>query len=102
MAATLHAIANRAGRGRASRDVEALRSATLDFLAARRFLPIQPRCLLDSVALLDFLSRRGLDADLVFGVIPRPFSAHCWLQVGAVALNDELDNLVGRAPILVV
>jgi hypothetical protein len=85
-----------------SREVEAVRSACLAFMASRRFVPIPPVCLLDSVALLDFLGRQGLDADLVFGVIARPFSAHCWLQIDGLALNDELDNLTGRTPILVV
>ncbi|EJL37543.1 hypothetical protein PMI01_00621 [Caulobacter sp. AP07] len=101
-AQTLAALATRPGRAEASRAPETARSASLAFLAARRLVPIRPVCLLDSVALLDFLNRRGLDADLVFGVIPRPFSAHCWLQADGLALNDELDNLVGRAPILVV
>ena len=101
-AKALTVLTHRSGRRGASREIEAVRSASLAFLAARRIVPIQPVCLLDSVALLDFLSRRGLDADLVFGVIARPFSAHCWLQVGDLALNDEFDNLTGRAPILVV
>lgn len=102
LANTLDAIAANPARLGASRDKASLRRATLAFLAARRFIPVRPVCLLDSVAMLDYLSRRGLDADLVFGVIVRPFSAHCWLQVGDLALNDEFDNLVGRAPILVV
>lgn len=102
LAKALAAIAANPARSGASRDPVSLRRAALAYLAARRFIPVQPVCLLDSVSMLDFLNRRGLDADLVFGVIVRPFSAHCWLQVGDLALNDEFDNLVGRAPILVV
>lgn len=101
-ASALSGLAGRSDRRGVSRDPDAVVAASRTFLSARRLVPIRPVCLLDSLALLDFLGRRNLDADLVFGVIARPFSAHCWLQIGALALNDELENLVGRTPILVV
>ena len=101
-AEALAALRDRPARLAASRSPDAVQSASLAFVSARRFVPMQPICLRDSLALLDFLNRRSLDADLVFGVLARPFSAHCWLQLGGLALNDELDNLSGRTPILVI
>lgn len=72
------------------------------FARGRRYVPIEPICLLDSIALLNFLSRRQLAADLVFGVTGAPFSAHCWVQSGDTILNDTLGNVMGFTPIRVV
>ncbi|KQV54656.1 MULTISPECIES: lasso peptide biosynthesis B2 protein [unclassified Caulobacter] len=72
------------------------------FLRHRPYVPIKANCLLDSIALLDFLGRHGDDANLVFGVTPSPFSAHCWLQRGDQVLNDVLDRVSPRLPIMVV
>ena len=70
--------------------------------AARRLVPTRPLCLPDSLALLACLARRGLAADLVFGVKLHPFSAHCWVQAGDIVLNDALDHVTIHTPILVV
>jgi hypothetical protein len=78
-----------------------LRAATA-FCAARRWVPIRPICLLDSLALLQFLGRRRLPADLVFGVKLNPFSAHCWVQAGDVILNDHVEFAQRHTQILVV
>lgn len=51
---------------------------------------------------LQYLHRLGLDADWVIGVRTWPFMAHCWLQVGAVALDDDVERLIPYTPILVV
>ncbi len=77
-------------------------AAVETYLGARRMIPVAPRCLPDSLALLDWLFRRGLAADLVFGVKLNPFSAHCWLQSGEVVLNDALDTVRLHTPILIV
>jgi len=89
---------------RVSRDDDASlrQDAALRFLAARRFVPVTPRCLPDSLGLLAFLARRGLAAALVLGVKLNPFSAHCWVQDGALVLNDALDHVAMHTPILVV
>jgi hypothetical protein len=89
---------------RATRDDDAVlrKDAALRFLAARRFVPIEPRCLPDSLGLLAFLARRRLTAALVFGVKLDPFSAHCWVQDGALVLNDAMDHVAMHTPILVV
>lgn len=72
------------------------------FAAVRRRIPIQPICLLDSLALLEFLAMHGAIADLVLGVRTQPFSAHCWVQSGDLVLNEMLDRAVVHTPILVI
>jgi len=72
------------------------------FNTARRTAPIKPVCLPDSLALLDFLARRGVFADLVLGVKLNPFGAHSWVQTDQVILNDTVDHVNAHTPILVV
>lgn len=72
------------------------------FTAARPYVPIETCCLLDSISLVRFLSRRGLAASVVFGVIRDPFSAHCWVQAGEWVLNDTLGNIAANTPIRTV
>lgn len=69
---------------------------------ARPYVPLQMRCLLDSVAMARFLRRRRLDAHVVFGVALDPFSAHCWVQAGDLVLNDTVGNVISHTPIRVV
>jgi hypothetical protein len=71
----------------------ALLHAARLFLRARRYIPIAPCCLPDSLALTRFLARRRLHSHIVIGVAGEPFSAHCWVQAGDLALNET----VGRA-----
>jgi hypothetical protein len=72
------------------------------FHAARKFVPLAPNCLKDSLALRRFLRCRGIGATLVIGAKLHPFAAHCWLQHGDLALNDSLSGARGFAPILVL
>ncbi len=72
------------------------------FLRYRPFFPRNFRCLFDSLALIDFLSRFHLYPDWVFGVQDDPFSAHCWVQTGARVLNDYWDRVSGYTPIMIV
>ncbi|TPG03995.1 lasso peptide biosynthesis B2 protein [Rhodanobacter glycinis] len=83
-------------------DEERYRQAAAAFSSARRYVPAQTHCLLDSISLLRFLARRALRATLVFGVIPDPFSAHCWLQAGELVLNDTVGNVNAHSPIRIV
>jgi hypothetical protein len=80
----------------------ALAVSAASFNAVRHLIPMRPVCLLDSLALLDVLARRGLIADLVFGVKLHPFGAHCWLQTGQTVLNDSIDRANLHTPILLV
>ncbi|MGY6517571.1 MAG: lasso peptide biosynthesis B2 protein [Lysobacteraceae bacterium] len=77
-------------------------SATAAFLAARPLVPIDTCCLPDSLALLMFMARRGLPAQLVIGVTAEPFSAHCWVQWRGLVLNDTVGHVTAHTPIRVL
>ncbi|MGY1408146.1 lasso peptide biosynthesis B2 protein [Luteimonas sp. A611] len=72
------------------------------FRRARKYVPLETRCLLDSIALVKFLAVRGLHADIVFGVTTDPFAAHCWAQFSQTLLNDTIGNVSTYTPILVI
>lgn len=73
--------------------------AARSFSRARLLVPIEPSCLLDSIALSNFLARRGMDSSLVFGVTCNPFSAHSWVQVSDIVLNDSVGSARSYTPI---
>ncbi|MGA0599299.1 lasso peptide biosynthesis B2 protein [Caulobacter sp. KR2-114] len=75
--------------------------AVEQFEQMRPWLPLQGECLLRSYHLRTFLRSRGFDALWVFGVRTWPFSAHCWLQVGHTALDEDLERLAAYSPIMV-
>ncbi|PLR06785.1 hypothetical protein CFHF_24300 [Caulobacter flavus] len=83
-------------------DLGRLRDEVCAFQAGRPWIPVKPVCLLDSLALLKFLEARSLSSTLVFGVIRRPFAAHCWLQVDDIVINDHLDHVREYQPLLAV
>lgn len=76
--------------------------AAAAFRNARLYVPIDTCCLLDSIAMVMFLAKRELHADLVFGVTADPFSAHCWAQYGTTILNDALGHALTHTPIRVI
>lgn len=58
-------------------------------------------CLLDSLAMLYFLLREGLQPQWVIGVRSSPsFMAHSWLQHGGTVLNDSIDHVSVYTPIM--
>lgn len=73
--------------------------AARSFNSARVYIPFEPSCLLDSIALCAFLSRRSMQSTVVFGVTCNPFSAHSWVQVGDLVLNDTVGNTNSYTPI---
>lgn len=78
----------------------ALFEAVAQFEKLRPWLPLHGECLLRSFHLRAFLRRRGLDALWVFGVRTWPFGAHCWLQAGETALDEDLERLSAYQPIM--
>lgn len=74
-------------------DTPHLLAASAAFRRVRLFVPVNMRCLVDSIALTRFLRRRGLQTRLVFGVALDPFSAHCWVQASDLVLNDTVGNV---------
>lgn len=77
-------------------------NAANSFNRARIYVPIPTSCLLDSIAMTRFLSRRRIETSLVFGVTRIPFAAHCWVQFGDVVLNDTVGNVTAHTPIRIV
>ena len=72
--------------------IAALRDLSRLFAAARRWCPVAPNCLLDSLALDRWLGSPG-DIQLIFGVVGQPFEAHCWVQSAREVLNDSYDRV---------
>jgi hypothetical protein len=60
------------------------------------------RCLARSLALVDHLALRGIYPEMVVGIRTGAFSAHCWVQLGPLLLNDEMDRVRVFTPILVL
>jgi hypothetical protein len=69
------------------------------FNRVRLLIPIEPSCLLDSLALSTFLARRGFLSTLVIGVNCTPFSAHSWVQYDDIVLNDTVGSCRSYTPI---
>jgi hypothetical protein len=72
------------------------------FNKLRGFFPADYLCLFDSVALVHFLARYAVFPTLVFGVRFAPWGAHCWVQDGPLALNDDVETIEDYVPILAV
>lgn len=68
----------------------------------RVWAPFDGACLARSYMALRYLRLCGHDAAWVIGVRTWPFSAHCWLQVGDVVLDDGAERVLPYHPILVV
>ncbi|WP_164519413.1 lasso peptide biosynthesis B2 protein [Sphingomonas koreensis] len=72
------------------------------FHASRTLVPLAAKCLPDTLAFQRYAARRGHFPNLVFGVVPIPFAAHCWSQSGDRILNDAVGHTRAFAPILIV
>lgn len=86
-------------RRRATGDLDQLAQR---FHASRSLIPLSAKCLPDTLAFFNYAARRGHLPHLVFGVVPIPFSAHCWSQAGDRILNDAVGHTRAFAPILVL
>lgn len=96
-------VARRRTQSQPAEDDEArLIEAIDEFQRARPYVPIEPVCLLDSIALTRFLAQRGLYVHIVFGVAAEPFSAHCWVQAGDMVLNDTVGHATSYTQIRVI
>ncbi|TAA07637.1 lasso peptide biosynthesis B2 protein [Pseudoxanthomonas winnipegensis] len=77
-------------------------AASIAFQRVRPFVPVAPCCLVDSLALAAFMTKRGIRTHLVFAVACDPFSAHAWTQYDDVVLNDTTGNVLNYVPIRVI
>jgi hypothetical protein len=79
------------------------RDLTRPFMHLRPFAyAARNRCLLDSLALAEFLASYGIRATCIFGVRANPFEAHCWVQIGGHVVNETPEMARRYAPILCV
>jgi hypothetical protein len=71
-----------------------LTSATVQAVVmAAAFYPRRALCLEQSLALYVLLRRRGIDAALKLGVQTIPFSAHAWVEVNGVPVNEKQGHI---------
>ena len=59
-------------------------------------------CLADSLILANFLQRNHVYPTFVIGIGTKPFSAHAWVQIDDIVLNDKVERVYEYTPILVV
>lgn len=76
-----------------------LRRRAQHYAAARRWWPIKPNCLLDTLAFDRWIGTPS-SVRIVFGVIAHPFEAHCWAQSAQDVLNDSYDRVSRFEPIM--
>jgi len=102
-AAVRRCEARRRANGQRPFDSQAARRHLSAFTHLRTiFFTRRGRCLLDSLALVEFLSYHGLHPHWVIGVKPRPFAAHSWVQYGERVLNGTPSFVRTYRPILAV
>jgi hypothetical protein len=61
--------------------------------AAAIFCPARAECLEQAVAMYVVLRRAGLPAELRFGAIRSPFSAHAWVELHGQPIREDPDQL---------
>jgi hypothetical protein len=74
-------------------DSASLESAARTLVAAAVLLPGRHECLEQSLALWYLLRRRGVDAELTFGMCQYPFGAHAWVTYRGEPLNEDREAL---------
>jgi hypothetical protein len=87
------ALARWLGRGRPSGVTVEAGKVAARVAAAACFYPRRALCLEQSLALFVLLRRRGLAAELRFGVRPYPFHAHAWVDVDGLPVHEQPDAI---------
>lgn len=83
--------------------IDRIRDRVRVFRLLRPFLFAgRDRCMLNSLALVEFLARYDVFPTWVFGVKTGPFGAHCWVQHEGFILNDMPENARRFTPIMAV
>jgi hypothetical protein len=74
-------------------DLLSLESAARTIVAAAVLMPGRIECLEQSLALWYLLRRRGVGAELAFGMRQYPFGAHAWVTYKGEPLNEDREAL---------
>lgn len=100
---TVTRVARRkARRGTTDLDMERADQLTAVFRRLRALFPFNYLCLFDSLALIEFLARYDLFPTWIFGVRLAPWAAHCWVQHGAVAFNEDIEEAAHYTQIMAI
>jgi hypothetical protein len=83
-------------------DVEKVRRLTAVYRRLRPWYPREYLCLYDSLALVEFMAKRGVYPLWVFGVQAQPFGAHCWVQNERLLLNEGSEYAGQFTPIMAI
>ena len=96
-------------RTRSPAKLDGLRNKADLIKLTRAYLYLRPavftardKCLLDSLVLIEYLSRYNFFPEWVVGVQTQPFGAHSWVQAGELVLNDNPEKVLSFTPLLVV
>ncbi|HZS58806.1 MAG TPA: lasso peptide biosynthesis B2 protein [Gemmatimonadaceae bacterium] len=74
-------------------DPATLNASARSVVAAAVLLPGRIECLEQSLALWYLLRRRGVGAELTFGMRQYPFGAHAWVTYRGEPLNEDREAL---------
>jgi Transglutaminase-like superfamily len=74
-------------------DPSTLDASARSIVAAAVVIPGRIECLEQSLALWYLLRRRGVAADLTFGMRQYPFGAHAWVTYRGEPLNEDREAL---------
>lgn len=91
--AGFHATSSSAPSERTFEANETTDAITRRVVMAAAFYPRRALCLEQSLALYVLLRRRGIDAALRLGVQTIPFSAHAWVEVNGVPVNEKQGHI---------
>jgi len=103
IAKTVGEVRRRKARaGNASVDLNEVRRLTTIYRRLRPWYPRKYLCLYDSLALVEFMARRGVYPLWIFAVQAQPFGAHCWVQSERFLLNEGTEYAGQFTPIMAV
>ncbi|MFC3784636.1 hypothetical protein GGR90_003005 [Sphingopyxis italica] len=87
------------GREGLAEDAERAASVARGFAETRIAVPARRLCVPDSLALARCLWKRGIAADVYFGVQLDPLLAHSWVQSDSLVLSDPLNIAADYTPV---
>lgn len=74
-------------------DTDRVQAVVSGVTAAAILCPARTECLEQSLALYVVLRRSGVPAELRFGAIRDPFSAHAWVELHGQPVNEDPEQL---------
>lgn len=101
---TVHAIGRRKclHEGGNTFDVNEARRLVCLYNRLRPLAPHDYVCLFDSLSLLEFLARNDCYPNWLFAVQLEPWAAHCWVQYGTIAFNEDAALARTYLPLMVI